>query len=242
MNFTNKTVFISGANRGIGKALVQSLLQRDVRRVYAASRNLDNLPNFADERVVHLPLDITNMDQVLAAARSAQDTDILINNAGAATYTSLYEGNLDGVKHDMNTNLYGTLNMMRSFVDVLETKSNPAIVNIVSIAAFVNFPFLGGYSASKAALFSASQGARLELAAKGIAVHTVNPGPIDTDMTKNVEMEKTSPKDVATTILNALEQNEADIAPDPTGRAMFDMWRNDYRDLEQSVANMIYNS
>lgn len=241
MNFQNKTIFVSGANRGIGKALVEALLQRNIKRVYATSRNLDNLPDFADTRVVPLSLDITVPKQVLSAAQSAPDIDILINNAGRATYDSMLSGELEGVTADMDTNYFGTLNMMRAFIPGLENQKAPAIVNIASIAAFVNFPFLGGYSASKAALFSLSQGARIELEAKGIQVHTVNPGPIDTDMAKAVEMEKMSPQDAATAILNGLEQDQHDIFPDPTGQAMFAAWQTNYRNLERSVSDMVYN-
>ncbi|HEY9079306.1 SDR family oxidoreductase [Magnetovibrio sp.] len=239
MIFEHKTVFISGANRGIGKALVAALLQRGAEKVYAAARNTATIADYGDTRVVPVALDITHPDQVRAAAEMAADTDILINNAGAATYASAMSGSLDDAKRDMDINCFGTLDMMRAFVPVLESKSDGAIVNVVSIAAFVNFPFLGGYSASKAALFSLTQGARLELAAKGIAVHSVNPGPIDTDMTKDIAMDKTSPDVTARAILDGLQAGQLDFSPDPTGQTMFETWRKDYRALEGMVADMM---
>jgi len=239
MNFENKIIFVSGANRGIGKALVSALLKRNVSKIYAGARNT---LKHGDGRVVHVGLDITSSDQVHDAAMVAADTDILINNAGVAAYASALEGSLELAKRDMDTNCFGTLDMMRNFVPVLETKGAPAIVNIVSIAAFVNFPFLGGYSASKAALFSLTQGARLELSIKGISVHSVNPGPIDTDMAKNIEMDKMSPSATADAILNGLEKDKLDFSPDPTGAAMFETWRNDYCALESMVADMIVGS
>ena len=242
MNFKHKTVFVSGTNRGIGKALVAALLQRDVAKVYATARNSATIASYSDARVVPIALDITYPDQVRAAAVTASDTDILINNAGVATYASAIKGTLDEAKRDMDTNCFGTLDMMRTFIPILETKDAPAIVNIVSIAAFVNFPFLGGYSASKAALFSLTQGARLELAAKGIAVHSVNPGPIDTDMTKDIAMDKTSPDAAANAILDGLQAGQLDFSPDPIGAAMFETWREDYRALEGMVADMMAGS
>ncbi len=138
----------------------------------------------------------------------------------------------------MQTNYYGTLDMVRAFVPVLEERQDAAIVNVVTIAAFANFPMLGGYSASKAALYSLSQGIRIELASKGISVHTVNPGPIDTDMARDIPLDKASPEETAENILSGIESNEPDIFPDAAGRQLFDVWQNDYRDLEKIVLEM----
>lgn len=238
MEFNDKVILVTGTNRGIGRAIVQALLQKGVKKIYTAARHRKNLPDFADARCVPLELDITDRAQIAAAAKTANDIDVLINNAGTASYTSLLNGPLESLESDMNTNYYGTLNMIREFVPVLEQKPGSAIVNIVTIGAFVNFPSLGGYCASKSALFSMSQGIRIELAAKNIAVHTVNPGPIDTDMAKQFEIEKTSPQVAAENIVRALEAGEVDIFPDPQGKGMFDVWSNNYRDLEAAVHEM----
>lgn len=238
MQLENKTVLVSGANRGIGKSLVEALLKRGVKKVYATARKPEQLPDFGDERVVPVKLDISDSEQVIQATAKASDVDVLINNAGVAAFSSIISGPLELVTRDMNINYYGTLNMIREFIPVLEQKNGPAIVNIVSIAAFVNFPILGGYSASKAALFSITQGIRIELASKNIAVHSVNPGPIDTDMAKDFDAEKASPKDTAEGILSGLEADIADIFPDPGGEAMFNTWKEDYRNLEKMVAEM----
>ena len=163
---------------------------------------------------------------------------MLLNNAGVAAFSSIVSGPMDLVTRDMDTNYYGTLNMIREFLPILEQKKNPVIVNMVTIGAFVNFPILGGYCASKAALFSITQGMRIELAPKGIAVHSVNPGPIDTDMAKDFETDKTSPEETAKGILNGLEADIADIFPDPGGEYMFNVWKEDYRGLEKMVAEM----
>ena len=238
MQLSNKTVLVTGANRGIGKALVTALLDRDVKKIYAAARDTAKLPAFNDDRVVALQLDIANIEEVQNAAKVADDIDLLINNAGVAAFTSLLTGPRELIERDMTTNYYGTLDMVREFAPLLENKEDAGIVNLVTIAAFANFPILGGYSASKAALFSLSQGIRVELAAKGISVHTVNPGPIDTDLAKDFPMEKASAADTAENILDGLANNEADIFPDAAGRQMFDVWNNDYRDLENMVLEM----
>jgi NAD(P)-dependent dehydrogenase (short-subunit alcohol dehydrogenase family) len=238
MNLTGRTVLVSGANRGIGYAVVKALLNKGVARIYAAARDTGKLPNFGDDRVVPLTLDITNSVQVAAAVNAAADVDLLINNAGVASFSSILDGPRGLIERDMNTNYYGTLDMVRAFVPVLETKENPAIVNVVTIAAFANFPIVGGYSASKSALFSLSQGIRIELASKGIAVHTVNPGPIDTELAKEFPADKASPELTAENILNGLERDEADIFPDEFGQQMFEVWKQDYRDLERIVFDM----
>lgn len=238
MNFDNKVVLVTGANRGIGKAIVESLLKRGVKKVYTAVRSIRKLPDFNDKRVVPMTLDITSKEQVEAASKAAGDVNVLINNAGIASFTSLLDGPLELLEGDMNTNYYGTLNMIRTFLPVLEKNSDSAIVNIVTIGAFVNFPVLGGYCASKSALFSLSQGIRIELASRNIAVHTVNPGPIDTDMAADFDSEKTSPEVTAENTLLALEAGEIDIFPDSIGKGMFELWSHDYRDLEAAVAEM----
>jgi len=238
MNFDNKVVLVTGANKGIGKEITLALLKRGVKKIYAATRNIHNLPDFGDQRIVPMTLDITLPEQISAAANIAQDIDVLINNAGIAAFTSLLDGPIDKLEADMNTNYYGTLNMIRKFVPILEKKETSSIVNMVTIGAFVNFPILGGYCASKSALFSLSQGIRIELSPKNISVHTVNPGPIDTDMAADFDAEKASPASTAENIILGLEANEADIFPDDGGKGMFDLWSNNYRDLEKAVYEM----
>lgn len=238
MDVAHKNILITGANRGIGLALARELLQRGAAKIYAAARRPAELPDFGDSRVVPLPLDITDPGQVRRAVERAPDVDLLINNAGVAAFATLLDGDAELIERDMNTNYYGTLDMIRRFVPALEKREQAAIVNVVTIGAFVNFPMLGGYSASKAALFSASQGIRIELVPRGIAVHTVNPGPIDTDMTRPMEMDKTSPEDTARGIVDGLVRGEADIFPDPGAQQMFELWKQGYRKLEQMVHDM----
>ncbi len=238
MNLSGKTVLVTGANRGIGFAIVKALLNRGVSKIYAGARDPKKLPDFGDARIRPLTLDITNKEQVAAAAKTAGDINVLINNAGVAAFSSILDGPLDLVERDMNTNYFGTLDMIRTFVPVLEGKEGAAIVNVVTIAAFANFPMVGGYSASKSALFSLSQGIRIELASKAIAVHTVNPGPIDTELASEFPTDKADADQTAENIIVGLENDEADIFPDEMGRQMFDVWKSDYRALERMVYDM----
>ena len=238
MNLTDKTILVSGANRGIGRATVEALLADDVKKIYATARNTDDLPEFSDPRVVPLQLDITDTESAASAARTANDVEILINNAGVLHIGSLLEQTDEEIEANFTTNFYGTLNVIREFLPALESKKDAAIVNVITIAAFVNFPGFGSYSASKAALFSLSQGIRTELAPRGISVHTVNPGPIDTDMTRDIPFEKADVIETGRSIVAGLKNGEADIFPDAGSRQMFDVWSGNYRDLEQAVYEM----
>ncbi|WP_374035334.1 SDR family oxidoreductase [Bdellovibrio bacteriovorus] len=240
MDFKGKNVFITGANRGIGAALVRACLNRGVAKVYAAAREKNTLPNNEDPRVVPLQLDITNAEQISEAVSAASDVQILINNAGTLHGGSFLEGNRDGFLRDMQVNCFATMDMMRAFVPVLKHNTDCRIVNIVSIAKFVNFPFIAGYSASKAALYSMTQAARIELSPYGIAVHAVNPGAIDTDMNKGAEMDMTSPSEVADSILAHVEKEVLDIVPDKIGQAMFKVWQESPMGLENLAKEMYF--
>ncbi|MCJ8344996.1 SDR family oxidoreductase [bacterium] len=235
MNFENKVVLVTGANRGLGKEIVKSLLLKGVKKIYAGSRSLSKLPNFEDQRVIGLELDITNQTHITKASTIAKDCQILINNAGFASYTSLLDGPMELMKKDMDINYYGTLNMIREFVAILEKNENPVIANVITIAAFVNFPAMGGYCASKSAAFSMTQGIRIELSKRGIQVHSINPGPIDTDMAAGFEADKTSAKLIALNLIEAMEKEQQDIFPDPNGQYMFDLYQKNHQDLEKMV-------
>ena len=238
MKLNQKTALVTGANRGIGRATVEALLAAGATKVYAAARSIDRLPAFGDSRVHTLELDVTDPASIAAAVAAADDVNLLINNAGTAHFGGVLDSPLGDIEADMRVNYFGTLDVIRQFMPVLENNADPAIVNVVTIAAFVNFPGLGGYSASKAALYSLTQGLRIDLAPRGISVHTVNPGPIDTDMAKDLEMAKTSPEEAARRILQGLENDEADIFPDDGSEQMFGVWRGNYRDLEQAIYDM----
>lgn len=236
----NKVILVTGANRGIGKSLVKESLNKGAKKVYATCRDLSKMPKFEDDRVVILELDVTNDYQIEKAVRQASDTEVLINNAGVLSAGSILKGGIADIEKDMNVNYYGTLKMMKSFASVLETNSPSRIVNITSIVAYSPMPSIAGYSASKAALLSATYSARIELAKKGVTVHAVNPGAIDTDMNKGSDWDMPSPDQVAKVILDKVESGELDIIPEGIGVGMFNVWKEDPKKLAEMFSKLYH--
>lgn len=225
--------FVTGSNRGLGRALVDDLLARGARRVYAASRDAVAHP---DPRVVPIRLDVTDAAQVRAAAAAAPDVTLLVNNAGSLASFSLLDGERDGLARDLAVNFYGPLDVARALLPALARAPGAAIVNVLSVASMANMPALGGYSASKAAAWSLTQALRAELRARAIRVHAAFPGPIDTDMIRAMAMPKTSPVEVARAILDGVERGDDDIAPDPMAREVVGTFVRDPRALERQFA------
>jgi NAD(P)-dependent dehydrogenase (short-subunit alcohol dehydrogenase family) len=238
MKLENKTIFVTGANRGIGKAIVDALLKQPVTKIYAAARKIEGIPNFNDARVVPIKLDITDVTQIQAAVEQAQDVDVLINNSGVLSFASVIAGQLSDLHYDMEVNYFGTLNMIRAFVPVLEKQKGSAIANVLSIVSLASMVGIGGYSASKAALYSATQAMRAELKGKAITVHAIFPGPIDTDMAKGFDMPKTSAQETAENIINGIIADKEDIFPDPMSSQLSELWAKDPKALEVQFASM----
>jgi NAD(P)-dependent dehydrogenase (short-subunit alcohol dehydrogenase family) len=214
-----RSVLVTGANRGIGRALVEEALRRGAKRVYAGTRR-----PFAhsDERVTPLALDVTNAAQVQQAADGVESLDVLVNNAGLALYDDLSDRAV--LERQLAVNLFGTYGVTQAFLPLL-TRSRGAIVNVLSVAAWAAVPVLPGYSISKAAAFSLSQSLRAHLAGRGVSVHAVMLGPVDTDMTRGLDIPKSSPESVARGIFDGVENEEEDIFPDPLSESMADGWR-----------------
>lgn len=228
MNFEGRTVLITGSNRGIGQGLVEGLLKRGVARIYATARDIATLPDFGDARVIPLALDVTDQAQVDAAAAAATDVDLLINNAGVIAYSTTLDGSMEEFRHVMEVNHWGTLRMMRAFVPIMEGKPGAALVNVASITSLQAGSFHSGYSASKAAVYSITQSVRIELAKRGIAVHAVMPGPIDTDMAKELPFDVADLGATIEEILDQLGDDVLEVLPDDFAREMFAMWREDH--------------
>ncbi len=220
MNITQKTILITGANRGIGYALVHEALKRGAKRVYAGTRGALNI---ADERVTPLALDVTDAAQIAHAAQAVGALDVLINNAGIAIYGDF--ANLDLVEQHLAVNLFGTLNVTRAFLPHLR-RSKGALVNHLSLAALASVPFMPAYSISKAAELNLTQTLRAYLAGQGVSVHGVIMGPVDTDMIRGFDIPKTSPESVAAAILDGLKNGEEEIFPDSASRPIAEGWRN----------------
>jgi len=219
MNIANKTVLITGANRGIGHALVQEALRRGAKRVYAGSRG--GLHN-ADDRVTPLTLDVTNAAQIQRAAAEIDSLDVLINNAGVALYDDL--GDPQTIERHLAVNLMGPFNVTRALLPLLK-RSKGAIVNNLSLAALAPLPIIPSYSISKAAAASMTQSLRALLAGEGVKVHAVFLGPVDTDMTRGFEIPKASAESAAQGIFDGLQNGQEDIFPDPASQTIAAGWR-----------------
>jgi len=215
----NKTVLVTGANRGLGRALVDEALSRGAKRVYAASRQPMVVP---DSRVIPLTLDVTDPAQILDNAGAIEELDILINNAGVSVGDDLSER--AAFDRHLAVNLYGTLDVTQAFLPAL-TRSRGAVVNVVSLGAIAAVPVLPAYSVSKAAALSLTQSLRALLAARGVSVLAVMPGPIDTDMVRGLDIPKTPAADVARGTLDGVERGEEEIFPDPMAQSVADGWR-----------------
>jgi len=207
---------VTGANRGIGRALTEALLSRGARKVYATARNPQALRTLRDQRLVSLRLDVSDVEQIRAAAEAASDVDLVFNNAGVALARGIADSAvLDQARREMEVNYFGPLQLLQRLAPTLAKNGGGAVVNIGSAAGLTNIPFLPTYSASKAALHSLTQAARILLGAQGTSVFGVYAGPVDTDMVRELALPKTSPRDVAFAILDGIEAGQEDIFPDP---------------------------
>jgi NAD(P)-dependent dehydrogenase (short-subunit alcohol dehydrogenase family) len=220
MNLENRTILITGANRGIGRALVEEALKRGVKRVYAGTRSPLQHP---DKQVTPLTLDVTSAEQIERAVSEIDSLDILINNAGIAMYDDLTKP--DVIEQHLAVNLFGPLNVTRAFLPLLK-RSKGAVVNNLSTSAVAPLPIIPGYSISKAATLSMTQSLRALLAGQGVTVHASLTGPVDTDMTRSVDFPKASPESVAAAIFDGLEKGEEEIFPDPMSQSIAEGWRN----------------
>ncbi|HLO25709.1 MAG TPA: SDR family oxidoreductase [Geobacteraceae bacterium] len=242
MDLKGKIVLVTGANGGIGGALIKALLEKGVAKVYAAARTtaaVGELAHLDSNRVVAVRLDITHAASVAAAAEQCRDVDLLINNAGVNRGMWLMgPTGMESAHEEMKVNFFGTLAMCRAFVPVLAYRGG-VIVNVCSIIGLVNMPLNGTYCASKAAVHSLLQGLRGELAPWGIRVVGVYPGPVDTKMTAGQEMPKVTPHQVATALLAGLENDDEDIFPDPMSQHVHAMLAKDPKQVEKEFAAMI---
>ena len=220
MKIADSAVLVTGANRGLGKAMVEEALKRDAKRVYAGTRQSFT---HANKRVTPLTLDVTSSAQIRAAVGKVDALDILINNAGISFKNDLSDR--AALERLLAVNLFGTYDVTQAFLPVV-ARSRGAIVNVLSLASLAAVPFDSLYSISKAAAFSLSQSLRALLAGRGVSVHIVLPGPIDTDMTRDLDIPKASPESAAQAILDGLERGDEEIFPDPMSETIAEGWRS----------------
>jgi NAD(P)-dependent dehydrogenase (short-subunit alcohol dehydrogenase family) len=219
MKLENTVALVTGANRGIGRALVNALVERGTKKVYAAARDVKSLDPMlrAHPSVVPLRLDTTDAAQLAALVEQTRDVNLLINNAGVLASGSLLDTPMTAIEKDLGTNYLGTLNVIRALAPTLVTNKG-ALANLLTVVSLASMPALGGYSASKAAAWSMTQGLRGELGKKGVKVFGVFPGPIDTQMSKDITLPKTSAAETAKAIVDGVIAGTLDIYPDPMSK------------------------
>jgi NAD(P)-dependent dehydrogenase (short-subunit alcohol dehydrogenase family) len=230
MNLSTSTPVVTGAARGLGRHLVDELLERGAPKVYALARDTSRIRQ--DPRIVPVVFDLLDPASIEAAARRAADATLLINNASTAEFAGPLDGPADAVEREMAVNYHGTYATIRAFVPVLEAGGG-RIVNVLSLLSLASSPPMTGYSASKAAAHSLTQALRPVLAARGIAVHGVYPAGIDTDMVAGIDTPKTPPARVAASLLDSLAADEEDIFPDPNAQAVAPTWWSDPKAFER---------
>ncbi len=242
IQISGTTAFVTGANRGIGRALVDALLARGAAKVYAAARRpetLDDLVAKSNGRVVAVRLDVTRPGEVRAAAALADDVRVLINNAGIV---AKFGGELTdpqwlpAAREEYEVNVLGALAVTQAFAPTLTRRPGAVVANVSSVAGLVSFPIITSYSASKAALHSVTQATRALLAPQGVYVAGVYPGPVDTDMARPIELEKATPAYAANAILDGLEAGREEIFPDPLSAQLGELFLRSPKALEQQVS------
>ncbi|HWS92191.1 MAG TPA: SDR family NAD(P)-dependent oxidoreductase [Mycobacterium sp.] len=229
-----KTILVTGANRGIGRAFVEEALLRGARRVYAGTRDRFRP---SDERVVPVVLDVTNRAQIQEAVAQIESLDVLINNAGIALYDDLSDPSV--LQRHLAVNLFGTYAVTQAFVPML-MRSSGAVINNLSVNALAPLPLIPSYSISKAAAFNLTQSLRAFLEPQGVRVHAVLTGPVDTDLTRDLDIPKATPRSVAAAVFDALERGERDIFPDPVSQSLAQGWhRSPAKALERQYAELL---
>ena len=230
-SIANSAVLVTGSNRGIGRALVEEALRRGAVRVYAGTREPWAHP---DRRVLPLTLDVTSAADIRAAGAAVESLDVLVNNAGIALYDDLSDRSV--IERQLAVNLFGTYGVTQAFLPQL-TQAGGAIVNNLSLNSLAPLPVIPGYSISKAAAFSLTQSLRALLAGRGVSVHAVLTGPVDTDMSRGLQVPKPSAASVARCIWDGVEEGEEDIFPDPMSQSVAEGWRGGFaKTLERQYA------
>ena len=229
-----KSILVTGANRGLGQALVEEALRRGAKRVYAGTRQPFSHP---DPRVTPMILDVTDETQIQQAVEQVESLDVLINNAGMAVYDDLSDRAV--LEQHLAVNLFGSWSITQAFLPSL-ARAKGTIVNLLSTAAAAALPIIPSYSISKAALLSLSQSLRALLAPRGVKVHAVIAGPMNTEMSRDFPVPKASTESVARAIFDGVQAGEEDIFPDPMSATLAESWRTGaVKEMERQNAALV---
>lgn len=215
MQLDNATVFITGANRGIGLAFAREALARGARKVYAGARDPASvtLPG-----VEAIRLDVTNPADVAAAAQRCGDVTLLVNNAGVATFGGFLDSSIEAVRAQFDTNVIGPMLVARAFAPVLAANGGGAILNVLSVASWISSPQLAVYGATKSAAWSLTNGLRHELRAQGTQVLGLHMGFVDTDLTRGIDSPKSTPEAIVRQAFDALQAGADEVLADEITR------------------------
>jgi len=234
MKVAGSIALVTGANRGLGRAFAKVLVEMGAAKVYAAARNPQAV---ALKGVAAIKLDVTNDEDVIAAARAAGDVSLLVNNAGIARSGGfLADGAIEAAREQFEVNFIGPLRMARAFAPVLAKNRGGAIINVLSVASWRNGPRLATYGASKSAAWALTNGLRIELALQGTQVVGLHAGFIDTDLARDVDAPKSSPEEIVRTTLDALERGEVEVLADEITRQVHRGLSADFPTYLQSAA------
>lgn len=238
-----RVAFISGANRGIGRAITIELLEKGAKKVYAGVRDLKSMDDLKPEygnRLVPIFLDLRDDKSVIKATRLTKDVEILINNAGVYEPGGFCsDETLESMAANFEVNVWGLVKLTVSLIDRLKQRECAAIVNVSSVLGLASMPIAGAYSASKAAVHSITQGLRGELITNNILVMGVYPGPIDTEMTKDLDMEKDSPVNVAKNVVQGLIDGKEYVFPDGMSKQVGDLYLTEPITVEKQFAHFV---
>src|SRR5690349_4421648 len=237
MNIEGRTLLVTGASRGLGRTLTLAFLEAGARQVFAGARKESDLARLASDRITPIKLDVTSRDDV-NATKQLGAIDILINNAGVASYGNPVAMNFDDAIHEMEVNYFGALRMTRALAPQMVERGEGMIVNVATAFAKINLPLVGTYCASKAALLSLGQALRAYLKETGVHVMTVMPTTIDTDMAKGADVPKMSPEFVASEILRHIREESIDPPIGEEAEGILEGLRNDPVELEKMLSHI----